>query len=100
MYVFCDKFSYLLTYSLIPWCRIFFENIHGHKSQIPDAILSQPNPLHPIDPNELKVFDSCYMTKCSSQSYQSLQTEWLVPNLQALQLRSLNILHRNVIQSE
>jgi len=60
---------------LNPWCRIFFEKLivtqlvkqqpaffmepedlyHAHKSPPPDPILSQSNPVHPIDPYFPKV---------------------------------------------
>jgi hypothetical protein len=64
-----------LTYMLTPWCRIFFENLivtqllkqypaplqnqkvhyHAHKSLLLHLILSQLNPVCPIDPYLLKV---------------------------------------------
>jgi hypothetical protein len=62
--------TYLLTYLLTPWCRILFEKLivtqfvrkypaflrnpkvhhRVHKSPPLDPILSQPNPVRPIDP--------------------------------------------------
>jgi hypothetical protein len=65
--------SYLLTHSLTPWCRILFEKLivtqlikkpcflygtrhhRAHKSPPVDPILSQLNPVRPIDPHLPKV---------------------------------------------
>jgi hypothetical protein len=67
--------TYLLTYLLTPWCRTLFEKLvitqsvknillsscnpkahhRAHKSPPLDPILSQPNPVRPIDLYLLKV---------------------------------------------
>jgi hypothetical protein len=72
--LFLRKDGYLLTYLLTPWCRIFEKLIvtqlvkkypaflrnpkvhhRAHKSPPLDPILSQPNPVRPIDPYLPKV---------------------------------------------
>jgi hypothetical protein len=84
--------TYSLTHSLSPWCRILFEklivtqlvkkylaffteaegSLRVHKSTPLDCILSQPNPVRPIDPYLPKVYLNVILPPTPTSSQWSL----------------------------
>jgi hypothetical protein len=85
-------YTCLLACLLTPWCRILFEKLivtqlvkkypaflwnpkvhhRGHKSQPLDPILSQPNPVRPIDPCLPKVHFNVILPPTPRSSHWSL----------------------------
>jgi hypothetical protein len=91
-YLLTYLFTYLLTYLLTPWCRIFFKKLishtlsensllslrnakvhcRAHKSPPLAPILSQPNPIYPIDPYFPKIHLNVILPLTPRSSQRSL----------------------------